>query len=80
MKATKVGRVIIEANAIRVEDWLVEREENDPKNIPEENLLAKFASEWALGRLMAAVEESIKANAESLAKKFFETAAKQAKN
>jgi hypothetical protein len=51
MIINKFGVVIIEKDAIKIEDWQVERESGDPTDATSEQLLLGYATDWALKRL-----------------------------
>lgn len=55
MKIHKYGVVILsEGQPIRVEDWLIEREPEDPADATNEQLLLGFAIHWAKQKFDAA--------------------------
>ena len=58
MKILKYGVVILTEGPVRVENWLVEREPEDPADATEEQLLLGFAIEWAQGRFRAALNDA----------------------
>lgn len=62
MKVVRYGHVIITPKEIRVEGWLMAKEESDPPEATAEQLVTAFAAEWALKKLAGAVQkESIAA-------------------
>jgi hypothetical protein len=61
MKVIVPGYVIISPGPIRVEGWVVDREDTDP-DIPTEQLLLAHAVKEALQRLQAAVLADWNAN------------------
>jgi hypothetical protein len=54
MKIIKYGVVILTEGPVRVEDWVVEREPDDPKDATEEQLLLGYAIHWAQQKFDAA--------------------------
>jgi hypothetical protein len=58
MKVHKFGQVIVTNDVnqpIKIEDWNIEMEPNDPQDATPEELLVSFATEWALDRLATEV-------------------------
>jgi hypothetical protein len=55
MKINQYGAVIFIENAVRVEGWLVEREESDPVDATTEQLLLEVAIPWAQAKLNNAI-------------------------
>ena len=55
MKIIRHGVVIISNDKIRIEDWRVEQEPNDPTDSTTEQQLVYLAVKWALKRLQAEV-------------------------
>jgi hypothetical protein len=60
MKITRYGTVILTEGPVRVEDWLVEREPEDPTEATTEQLLLEFAIPWAQGRLQDTVNSAMR--------------------
>jgi len=58
MKIIKFGTVTIAQGPIRVEGWLVKREDTDPPEPTTEQLLLVTATDWALVQLKLALEQA----------------------
>ena len=58
MKIRKYGVVILTAGPVKVEDWIIEREPEDPKDATDEQLLLGFAIHWAKAQLETAIKSS----------------------
>jgi hypothetical protein len=70
MKIIKYGVVILSEGPVRVENWIVDREPDDPEDATMEQLLLGFAIHWAKERFDAALNQaSMKAFREILKKK-----------
>lgn len=59
MKIQKYGTVILTTGPVKVDDWIVEREPDDPKDATDEQLLLGFAVKWAQERLTVALNSAI---------------------
>lgn len=59
MVVDKWGSVTIdESKQIKVEGWLFHRDETDPPEATDGEVLLGFVTKWALGRLTSAVAEA----------------------
>lgn len=58
MRIVKYGTVTLTEGNARVEGWLFELEETDPKDVPPEQLLLAYAIEWAKLRFQVAVKDT----------------------
>lgn len=60
MLIKRYGKVIIEQDRIRVEDWLVDREpDKDPEDATNEQLLLGLAIVWARERFETEVKKAV---------------------
>ena len=51
MKINRYGAVILTQTAIRIEGWRVEREETDPSDATNDQLMLGTVTDWALTQL-----------------------------
>lgn len=58
MKIIKYGTVTVAQGPIRIEGWLVQREDTDPPEPTIEQLLLVTATDWALTQLKLALEQA----------------------
>lgn len=55
MKITKYGIVVLTEGRVQVEGWQVEREDSDPTDATDEQLLLEVAIPWAQAKLNDAI-------------------------
>jgi hypothetical protein len=55
MRVIQYGRVVLTPGPVKVEDWVVEREDSDPADATEEQLLLEVAIPWAQRKLNSAI-------------------------
>lgn len=59
MKVIQYGSVVLTPGPVKVEDWVVEREDSDPAEATNEQLLLEVAIPWAQKKMNAAILENL---------------------
>ena len=61
MKITKYGVVVLtQTQGIKIEDWHVEREDSDPSDASDEQMLLETVIPWAQRKLNDAILQNLK--------------------